>query len=488
MRKVFSIQPQLGQINISDIPLDSTSRDDIPQILRGLQHIYSIPEKRKAVFSYLTRLIPEDTNWNNGRPGMDLWAIFVLASLRVNLDCDYDRVAELANEHKTLRLMLGHEGPFTKASRYSHQTLKNNLSLLTPEILEEINQEVVKAGHEVLGLSGKALKGRADSFVVKTDVEYPTDVGLLEDALRKVIYGCAWVSKKHGVKGWRQSRSNYQAIKNLCLRAQRMKRSTSEKPEQKAAREEKIQQAHTALIEKAKSYLERAQTTLKRLGNQAANDALCAEIEYYRFLAHHQIDLIRRRVLEKETIPHQEKIFSLFEPHTEWVSKGKAGVAVELGLRMCILEDQAGFILHTQVMPHQTDEKVAVEIVREAKKRFPSLTQCSFDKGFWKLENREELGKIIELPVLPKKGKLSKKDKEIEEQPEFVQARKKHSAVESAINALQVHGLDMCPDHGLDGLKRYVMVGMVGRNLQKLGAILLDKERKSQARQKRLAA
>ena len=67
------------------------------------------------------------------------------------------------------------------------------------------------------------------------------------------------------------------------------------------------------------------------------------------------------------------------------------------------------------------------------------------------------------------KGKLSLKDKEREYSPEFIKARHQHSAVESAINALEVHGLDRCPDHGIDGFKRYISLAVLGRNIQQLG-------------------
>ena len=83
-----------------------------------------------------------------------------------------------------------------------------------------------------------------------------------------------------------------------------------------------------------------------------------------------------------EVIPHGEKVFSIFEPHTEWVSKGKAGVPVELGVKVCILEDQYQFILHHQVMQQMTDDQVAVSMVAQAKQRFANLNACSFDKGF----------------------------------------------------------------------------------------------------------
>jgi len=89
--------------------------------------------------------------------------------------------------------------------------------------------------------------------------------------------------------------------------------------------------------------------------------------------------------------------------------------------------------------------------------------------------------------VLPKKGKLSDKDKEIEYSEEFIEVRRQHSAVESAINALEVHGLDRCLDHGLYGFKRYVSLAVLARNIQKVGAILRVKEKKAEERLKKAA-
>ena len=79
--------------------------------------------------------------------------------------------------------------------------------------------------------------------------------------------------------------------------------------------------------------------------------------------------------------------------------------------------------------------------------------------------------------MLPRKGKLSQAAREIEQAEAFQQARRAHSAVESDINALEVHGLDRCPDHGLKGFKRYVALAVVARNIQILGATLRKQER-----------
>lgn len=185
-----------------------------------------------------------------------------------------------------------------------------------------------------------------------------------------------------------------------------------------------------------------------------------------------------------EKIPHAEKVFSIFEPHTEWISKGKAGVPQELGLKVCVLKDQNGFILHHRVMLGQTDDKVTVAMVQEAKDRFPCLISCSFDKGFYTPHSRKELGKILDHVILPKKGRLSAKDKAIEHSEEFVTARRCHSSVESSINALENHGLDRCFDHGLHGFKRYVALAVVARNIQILGHLIQQKELERQKRRR----
>ncbi len=193
----------------------------------------------------------------------------------------------------------------------------------------------------------------------------------------------------------------------------------------------------------------------------------------------------------KEKIPHDEKIFSIFEPHTEWISKGKAGLPVELGLRVCIVEEQYRFILHHQVMQKQTDDKIAVFIVEETLKRFPTLSSMSFDKGFHSVKNQKELASLLEQVTLPKKGRLNKTEQARQSSPEFKRHRRQHSAVESAINALEHNGLDICPDHGIEGFKRYTSLAIVSRNIKRLGAVIrqqaLEKEERRRGPYKKAA-
>jgi len=486
MRHIENAQLQLGQQDIAKIRLDPKSRDDIPQLLRGLQYIYTTSEIRKEVFQILEQMIPRKINTQNGRPGMQLWKILVLGVLRLNLNEDYDRIHELANHHRTIRQMLGH-GLFDDELEYKLQTVKDNVALLTPGILDRINKVVVTSGHRLVKKKGEILEGRCDSFVFETDIHYPTDINLLLDAIRKVILLTARVCGKIGMSEWRQSGYNFRKAKRLYRKIQKMKRSNSKDDKKKKAQDVLIKEAHQIYLSVVGAYLDKAETSLKSLEGDLSLEIALQEIREYIVHGRRQIDQIKRRVLKGETIPHDEKVFSIFEEHTEWISKGKAGVPVEFGLKVCIVEDQYGFILHHRVMENQTDEQVAYPMIKEAKKRYDALSQCSFDKGFHSPSNQKDLRELLEHVVLPRKGKLSESAKAQEQRESFIKARHQHSAVESAINALEVHGLDRCLDHGISGFKRYVSLAVVARNIQKLGVILRAREKQAAKRLKKAA-
>ena len=321
--------------------------------------------------------------------------------------------------------------------------------------------------------------GRCDSFVVETDIHFPTDINLLFDAARKMIQTAAIISQDIGTNMWRQSAYNIKAFKRLYRIAQRLKHSTSKDEKKTAKKARQIMDAHNEYIELAEKYILKAKLTIEMTGSSDIMNAVRAEeLQTYINFALWQIELIKRRVLQDEKIPHKDKIFSIFEPYTEWVSKGKAGVSQELGLRVCILEDQYGFILHHRVMEKETDDKVAVAMVTSAQNKFSGLKGCSFDKGFYTPGNKKDLKDSLDILVLPKKGRCNKAECEEETEENFIRFKRKHSAVESAINGLENHGLDRCPDHGIQGFKRYVGLSVLARNLQIIGHRIQQKELK----------
>jgi hypothetical protein len=205
----------------------------------------------------------------------------------------------------------------------------------------------------------------------------------------------------------------------------------------------------------AKELVERAHRQLEELEKiEGADKGKILKIKDVMNHARRQLDQIDRRVIQGKPIPHPEKVFFIFKPYTEWISKGKAGVPVELGVLVAIVEDQHRFILHHRVMQQEVDVDIAVRMIQETKQRFPQLSSCSFDQGFHSPGNQRELAGLLETVILPKKGRLSKADQARQQAVVFIQGRCQHAAVESAIHALEVHGLDRCPDGELPAFKR----------------------------------
>ena len=234
MRKIKELQLQLGEVAIENVRFDYKSRDNIPAILIGLQHIYSNPETRKELFSILEKRFLPEVNLNVGRRGMDIWRVVVLGVLKQGLGCDYDRLHSLVNSYKELRQMLGHSD-YEEQYRYGLQTIIDNVSLLSPQLLKEISALVVKSGHAVAKKKpGEGLRGRCDSFPANTDVEYPTDVGLLWDAVRCVIREASVGAGASGLSGWRQSRKLSDKVKKLFneVRTSRKRKGKREEVEE----------------------------------------------------------------------------------------------------------------------------------------------------------------------------------------------------------------------------------------------------------------
>ena len=338
MREVHRQQFQIGEVPVEKIWINPKSRDDIPAVLKGLQHIWCDETLRARLFELLDEHILPEADRTVGRPGMDLWQILVLGVLKQGLNCDFDRLHDLVNHHETVRAFLGHSD-FGDKTRYECQTVQDNVSLLTPELLSAVGRLVVESGHKVAKKKpGEPLRGRCDSFVVETDVHYPTDVNLLWDAVRCLVRETGRAARRHAVGGWRQWRHLSKEVRKL-FNGVRSTRRAKRRPERVEA-----------YLERCRSLVERAANTVDVLRNKGVDGITCQSIQSFILHAQRQIDQVERRLLRDETIPHAEKVFSIFEDHTRWVSKGKAGTPVELGVPVALIEDQYQFILHHRIL------------------------------------------------------------------------------------------------------------------------------------------
>lgn len=153
MRKNFNKQSKFEKKDILKVKINTKSRDDIPKILLAVQHTYKNEEIRDQIFEILNRLGSQPVNQKKCGPTMGLWEIFVLVLLQIGLKCDHDHLMELANNHSTVREVLGH-GFFDK-TRYETMIIQNDLSLFDSDMLSEIKDIISKSGCRFPGMRQK---------------------------------------------------------------------------------------------------------------------------------------------------------------------------------------------------------------------------------------------------------------------------------------------------------------------------------------------
>jgi transposase, IS5 family len=479
MRKTFERQRRLDCPSVTNVSLNLHCRNETIPILRALQHIYDTPKVRDAILAAIAKDVNGKSDATRGRPGLSYWEILVLAGARLGCNYDYDQLQDLAENHRALRQIMGigdWEEEEQDQERFNWRRIENNLLLLRPATIDQINQAIIQEGHRLAPQAAETVRG--DSFVVETNIHYPTDSSLIADGLRKVLGLATMLAALFSLCGWRQQKHLYRKVRKLTRTIDRI-----------AARkgngyQEKLKRPYRELLAVADMVLTRAETlraTVRKYGQNGGTEALALDRDLETFLqrTRHVCDVARRRVLLGETIPNNEKLFSIFEPHTQLYKRGKAGEPLQFGRLVLVFEDGAGFITHHHVLPRdQGDRDVVVQQTRIAQKRHRGkIRRGSFDRGFHSPEVQEALAKVVEHPCVPMPGSKQAAEQEQTASVEFRQARQSHPGIESAIGALQSgNGLKRCRDRTEKGLERYVGLGVLGRNLHVLGKLLIARE------------
>ncbi len=468
MRQRFNAQLRIGSTPISEIKIPLNSRDEFPPYLRTVQEIYKDSQLSGDVLDLVEKAVCKK-NTKDGRPGMNLWSIFVLAGARMCLKTDYDRVHYLSVHDGLLRQMIGFSDTFIKDKEISCQTIKDNVGLLDDESLKKINDVVLKLGHRLFKQDeNEELFIKADSFVTESNVHFPTDYNLLWDSLRK----CLDMIRKlmlsdPTIEGWRKINKWRKECKRLYLILTRAQASKGK------GKEERVAKAVNEYLEIARKLTFKIENfVMQNDFNYAKQESILLNLLYFHGMAAKHIDLVNRRLILNETIPTHEKIFSIFETYTEWITKGKMRPNVELGKRVNISTDQFHLIVDWEIADHTADVDMLLPLVDRLITKF-KIKGLSADKGYFKKEYKDLIALFIPQVVIPKKGKLSASEKEEESDPLFYKAHQKHSAIESNINELEHRGLGRCKDKGYDGFREYIGVGVIAYNMKRIGEYLL---------------
>ena len=472
MRKAFDRQTRLDSQPVADVRLNLNCRDEIVPILQALQHIYSQPTLRDDILRAIARDVNHRSSRKRGRQGMDYWQILVLAAVRLGCNLNYDKLQDLAEQHRALRQIMG-IGDWDEDTSFDWRRIQDNLIKIRPETIERINHLIVAEGHRLVPDAAETV--RADSFVAKTNIHYPTESSLIRDGLRKILQIAAGLAAIVGAGGWRQHQHLYKKVKGLTREIDRIATRKG------AGYQQRLKRPYRELLSLAETIIDRAEKLRKQVKRRTCTEILALDAELKTFLERtlHVCGTARRRVLQGEQVPNCEKLFSIFEPHTQLYKRGKAAEPVQFGRQVLIYEDGAGFVTHAYLLPRDQDDRdVVVEQTRLLQRRLQQrIRRASFDRGFHSPENQRELARIVAEPCLPMPGVHQASQQEAEATIAFRQARQRHPGIESAIGALQAgNGLARCRDRSERGFHRYVQLGILGRNLHVLGKLLIARQ------------
>lgn len=339
-------------------------------------------------------------------------------------------------------------------------------NLIQEETLRKFNERITQVAVEQKITKGQKL--RTDGTVVETNIHLPSDSRQLADSVRVLARTVERVRKIR--------QSVVEAGENFTQAARQTARKIGETLRKRTdAAKEVGKQLYQELLEMTNKTVEQARQTLEQLASETGEivQRLKKTLEIFVPLAEQVMDQARKRVLEKQPVLAQEKVVSIFEPHTDIIVRGKESHPVEYGHKVWLNEVDGGIISHYRILEGNPNDELQWEPSLQAhQKTFGSPPQqASADRGLYSAPNEktaQDMG--VQRIILPKRGYKSKQRQEYEHQDWFVEGRKWHAGVEGRISVLKrAHGLGRCFNHGKVGFQRWVGWGVIAGNLAVMG-------------------
>jgi IS5 family transposase len=354
---------------------------------------------------------------------------------------------------------------FDKVPHYS--ILCRYERLIGPEPLKRLHEKIVDLAKTRKVTRGNKL--RVDTTAVETNIHYPTDSGLLADSVR-VLTRILKTAKDAGLASGKVVRDFSRSTKRQILKIVKFARGRAE------ASKEAFKEAYEKIITITKQVLKNAQQLRASIEKETelVVEALKAEIDHYLPLVHKVISQAERRVLKDESVPTAEKVYSIFEPHSYVVRKGKSHKANEFGQVIKLQEADGGIITDYQTYRSQPDD--AGEYIPSIQKhidifgRPPHL--AAGDRGFYSEDNEQKAYEMgVKRVCLPKRGKISKERQLLQKSRWFKQGQRFRAGSEGRISVMKRrHGFNRCRNQGQAGFDCWIGWGVITKNLMVMAA------------------
>jgi len=328
--------------------------------------------------------------------------------------------------------------------------LSRALSALRPETLKMMHQELTKYARDKEKISGRKL--RADTTVYETNVHYPTDSELLWDCFRVMARELKAIQGELNGLGVGHRFHTKKARKRAYFIARHAKSPSK-------MRKKQVRKKYRELIEQVRWIIGVSAEIRSKLPHTSFEAAL---LLHYEGLAHRVIEQTEKRVFEGIILPADQKVYSIFEPHTELIKRGKARKPVEFGHKILLGQTEEKFISQYEVFEKKQEDRTLVDgVLADHRALFETNPETlSLDQGFYESPGRlSELRKVIPTVSIRKKGKLSKEEQRFQSSEEFKEGQRFRAGVEGTISVLKRgYKLNRCL---FKGFKNYsVSVGL----------------------------
>src|SRR5215470_8542365 len=415
---------------------------------------------------------------SSGRRGLTAQQVLRSFVLKRVKNWDYRELRERITDGMTLRQFTD----FNCAPVPKHQAFHRDFNRLTPDTVRAINDLVVQAAVD-LGLED-GCKLRVDTTMVETDIHHPTDNTLLWDVVRvitRLLGRLAKALELRRIAGFpNRSRAAHRRMYEIQRMTSRQRQGAGSRHIATyraliAIAEEVVAGARTALDDTAGM---RGQNPLTALKIEALRD----EIAHYCDLGTRVINQARRRVLDGEQVPTAEKIYSIFEPHTDLIKRGKVRAPVEFGHKVFLAESAKGLITQYDVLKgNPVDEVHVAPSLRRHRRTFRRAPQVyGADRGFFSERNVTVCvhGGVATVSIPQRGGSKTPQRRDHERSAAFKQGQRFRAGIEGRISVLmRGRGMKRCRAEGAERFALFVAAAVLANNLMIVGDLLTKRPR-----------
>lgn len=398
---------------------------------------------------------------SRGREGLSGERILKLSFLRSYFDCSFRELSEKTDDSVSVRAFLDiPEGSLG----YSRSCIAKYIKGLREEVLEKFNALILKYATRNSIEDGKVL--RSDTTVTKSNIHYPTDGNLLFDSIKVLSRLLEYLKQENLIEV--RYKNHYRQAKKLLFAINNCRGDKKRKA---------LQIKILNLCKKTLNYAEENLILVDCYDNVDI-DILQIAIKYrdklklYIPRIKNVIEQAERRIKKKEKVPANEKIFSIFEDHTDMIIKSFREIF--FGHKISLASGKSSLITQIDILSgNPSDSSLVKNVIQNHKDVFLTAPEkITFDGSYGSKENKDFLLKEgIENLSFGKRANLDS----FSEQSNKKKLRNFRAGIEANISFLKrSFGLWRVLDKGINSFRAWIKSSVIAYNLTLISRIFLN--------------